>query len=373
MLDADVIVCGGGPAGLAAAIACRMRGLNVLVADCSSPPIEKACGEGLLPEAVIALGRLGFRIDSIPHAPLRGISFLDGGPGPVEGRFHNGPGYGVKRTELHRALCRRAEQIGVQLLWRTYVTEFKQTPHAVQVTTRSGMLRAPWCIGADGLQSQIRRWSGLDCGKPDSTRIGLRRHYSIAPWSDMTEVYWGHSGQVYVTPIAQNELGVALICRDRGASLELALEEFPRLANRLRGASCTGAVRGAVTCNRHLRRVTRNRVALLGDASGSVDAVTGAGLSLAFQQAFAVADAICIDNLTQYECAHRAIRRSASLHSSLLLAIDRFPSLRRIAFASFRRRAGLFDTMLSLHSGATPFSYWGSNGALTLGIQALLG
>ena len=55
----DVFVIGGGPAGLAAAIAARQRGFSVLVADGAEPPIEKACGEGLMPDAVKILDKLG--------------------------------------------------------------------------------------------------------------------------------------------------------------------------------------------------------------------------------------------------------------------------------------------------------------------------
>ena len=55
--ETDVFVIGGGPAGLAAAIAARQQGLRVLVADGAKPPIDKACGEVLMPDAITALGR----------------------------------------------------------------------------------------------------------------------------------------------------------------------------------------------------------------------------------------------------------------------------------------------------------------------------
>ncbi|HEX4537070.1 MAG TPA: FAD-binding protein, partial [Candidatus Acidoferrum sp.] len=60
--NTDVFVIGGGPAGLAAAIAARERGFDVTVADGVEPPIDKACGEGLLPNAVEIVERLGVRI-----------------------------------------------------------------------------------------------------------------------------------------------------------------------------------------------------------------------------------------------------------------------------------------------------------------------
>src|SRR6267378_2491580 len=45
--DTEILVIGGGPAGLAAAIAARKKGFEVTVADGAKPPIDKACGEGL--------------------------------------------------------------------------------------------------------------------------------------------------------------------------------------------------------------------------------------------------------------------------------------------------------------------------------------
>ncbi|HLH33588.1 MAG TPA: hypothetical protein VKX41_02875 [Alloacidobacterium sp.] len=51
----DVLIVGGGPAGLAL----RMQGADVLVVDALRPPIDKACGEGLMPDAHRDLAALG--------------------------------------------------------------------------------------------------------------------------------------------------------------------------------------------------------------------------------------------------------------------------------------------------------------------------
>ena len=72
----DVFVIGGGPAGLAAAIAARQKGLHAIVADGSEPPIDKPCGEGLLPETQAALRDLGISADDLGGYPLRGIRFV---------------------------------------------------------------------------------------------------------------------------------------------------------------------------------------------------------------------------------------------------------------------------------------------------------
>ncbi len=108
----------------------------------------------------------------------------------------------------------------------------------------------------------------------------------------MVEVYWGARGQVYVTPVGPDEIGVALLTRDPHLRLDACLSEFPALDRRLRGAVLTSTERGAITASRQLQRVFRGSTALVGDASGSVDAITGDGLSLAFCQATALADAL---------------------------------------------------------------------------------
>ena len=85
--DADLLVIGGGPVGLAVAIEGRLAGLSVIVVEPRATPVDKACGEGLMPGAVAALARLGVdpeghtaHRDPVPagrahrRPPLRGVA-----------------------------------------------------------------------------------------------------------------------------------------------------------------------------------------------------------------------------------------------------------------------------------------------------------
>ena len=112
----QVIVAGGGPAGLAAAIAARQAGLDVSVFDCARPPIDKACGEGIMPDGLAALQRLGVTIPPELACTFRGIRFLDE-LHSVEATFANGTGYGVRRVVLHDLLADHAAALGVKLHW----------------------------------------------------------------------------------------------------------------------------------------------------------------------------------------------------------------------------------------------------------------
>ena len=64
-MQPDILIVGGGPAGLASAIAAAQKGFRVSVVEPRKPPINKPCGEGLLPEAADSLRRLG--VHPQPH------------------------------------------------------------------------------------------------------------------------------------------------------------------------------------------------------------------------------------------------------------------------------------------------------------------
>ena len=340
----DLFIIGGGPAGLAAAIATRRKGLDVTLADGARPPIDKACGEGLMPDGLAALRSLGVALDSTDAHPFYGLRFVERGVS-VESAFPEGYALGVRRTVLHSRMVKAAAAAGVRMLWGAPVSGIG--PDGVSIAGET--VRARWIAGADGFHSRVRRWAGLAAQPPVNQRFGFRIHYRIAPWSDYMELHWGPACQIYVTPVGPWEVCAALISRDRRLRLDEALAQFPQLAARLAGAPRATAERGAVTANRSLPRVYRGNVALIGDASGSVDAITGEGLCLSFHQAIALAESLASGDLARYQAAHRRLARRPTLMSRLMLTMDRRTQLRRSAFRAMAFEPRIFQTLLSFH------------------------
>jgi flavin-dependent dehydrogenase len=345
-LKTYVLIVGGGPAGLATGIALRQRGLSVVVADLARSPIDKACGEGLMPQTVVELKALGVALGPSQAIPFRGIRFL--GEGRVaEGAFPEAFGLGIRRTTLHRALVERAAQVGVQTFWGTRVKRIDQG----EVSLDSGKVLCHWIIGADGQNSLVRKWAGLDRGRPEETRFGFRQHFRVAPWTDFVEVHWGRNCQIVVTPVNPDEVCLVVTSRTPQLRLKEALTQFPEITRRLEGRPAVTKDLGAISALRIIRKVCRGRFALVGDASGSVDSLTGEGLGLAFQQANALAEALANADLTQYEVAHRRINRPPEMMSRLLLAMEKRAWLRRRALAALAKEPHLFERLLAVHAG----------------------
>ncbi|MEU3450845.1 NAD(P)/FAD-dependent oxidoreductase [Streptomyces thermolilacinus] len=300
----DVLVAGGGPAGLATAIRAALAGMEAVVVEPRPNPVDKACGEGVMPGGVRSLRALG--VEPAGH-PLHGIRYVEG-PHRAQAAFRDGTGLGVRRTVLSAALAARAAELGVRVV-PGRVGEVRQDPDGV----RAAGLRARWLVAADGLHSPVRRALGLDLPGRGPRRYGLRRHYRVPPWSDFVEVHWSREGEAYVTPVAENLVGVAVLTTAR-RPYDAWPGRFPELAARLGGAAGAGDVRGAGPMRQRVRGRVAGRVLLVGDAAGYVDALTGEGVALALASADAAVRCLRAGRPEAYE---RAWRRLSLRHRLL--------------------------------------------------------
>jgi 2-polyprenyl-6-methoxyphenol hydroxylase-like FAD-dependent oxidoreductase len=287
---------------------------------------------------VAAAAELGLQVPASESFPFRGIRFHGEGVA-VAAEFPRGHGRGIRRTTLHRSLVEQADRCGVDLRWNVPVTGLAD-------------ISARWIVGADGIGSRVRAWAGLDRLVRDRRRYGFRLHFRTAPWTDCVEIYWGDGCQVYVTPVAPDEVCVALISRDPKLRVKEALRQFSELLSKLDGVPESSTERGSLTASRKLRRVVRGNVALAGDASGSADAITGEGLCLGFRQALALADALEREDLPSYELAHRRLARRPGFMADFMLSMDRSPRLRSRALPALASHPHLFASLLSMHVGA---------------------
>jgi menaquinone-9 beta-reductase len=317
-----VLIAGGGPIGLAAAIEARLAGFEATVIEPRAGVIDKACGEGLMPGAPPALARLGVHPRGFP---LHGIEYRDGRR-VVTHRFRGPGALGVRRTELHGRLRERAAELGVRTV-EGRVEALVQDGSGVRVDGNGAAgIRADWMIAADGLHSTVAGLAGLDRGAPAARRrYGQRRHYAVAPWTDVIEVHWSPLGEIYVTPTAEDGVGLSLLAR-QGVRFDHALAAAPELAARVAGAAPLSELRGAGPFRQRRRARVAGRVLLVGDASGYIDALTGEGIRIGLAQARVAIAALAAGDPASYERGWRRVTREFRMLTAPLAALAASPT-----------------------------------------------
>lgn len=307
----DLLVAGAGPVGLVTAIHAAEAGLDVAVVEPRGGTIDKACGEGLMPKALDHLSRIGVNPSGVNFYGIRYLS----GSASIDARFTSSPGRGVRRTVLHDALRQRANELNIKFI-DGRVDEIVQNDLSV---TAAGV-QSRFLVGADGLHSSVRFNLGLEMGAKKSRRprYGVRQHFTIAPWSDLVEVYWLPHAEVYVTPVSEHTVGLAILGYT-GLNFDEVISQIPALATKIKLALPASKLRGAGPLRQRATQRVSGRALLVGDAAGYVDALTGEGLQVGFAEAEAAVNSIVSGDISSYDEKWRKITRSYRMRSGGLL------------------------------------------------------
>jgi len=244
---------------------------------------------------------------------------------------------------LHAALAERARQLGAVVVpGRAGAVE----QHGSSVWCAG--IRGRWLLACDGLHSTVRRQVDLSVHRPvPGRRFGVRRHFRVAPWTDLVEVHWGRSVEAYVTPVADDVVGVALL-GPAHHDYDRTLQTFAALCRHLGDAEALGPARGAGPLYQQSRQRTAGRVRLVGDASGYVDALTGEGVRVGLAQAHAAVATLDDDvrrSNAAYEKAWTAATRDYRVLTRGLLAAAASP-LRRGIVPLAASAPGLYGTVV---------------------------
>jgi flavin-dependent dehydrogenase len=224
---------------------------------------------------------------------------------------------------------------------------------SARVHTGSGNVEARVVVAADGLHSALRRAAGLEFPPAQRARFGIRRHFHLPPWSDFVEVHWAAGVEAYVTPVGPESVNVALLFdgTDEGRSFESLFARFPALRERVGSAPAESEARGAGPLLQPVRARATGRLALVGDAAGYVDAITGQGLALAFLSAERLVEALQAEPdvaraLRRYDASLRTEWLRYSVPARGLLALSARPRLRSRGLRLCERHPALFGALV---------------------------
>jgi flavin-dependent dehydrogenase len=365
----EVLVVGGGVAGAAVAIHLARMGHAVLLLDRTTFPRRKACGEGLFPRGVAALHDLGVLGRLQPAAPLRALRFHVGGV-TAEARLGTAarPALGVSRAVLDCALLDAARGAGVQVSLGERAVRLLPRSGVFALETDKRVLTPAFIVAADGLNSGLRRQAGLEPLRT-GRRYGVSAHAELPAAADAAvEVHFGAGFEVYLTPVGERSLNVAVLASGRPAaarprglagSVEPALDAVGVAHDGWRFAE---APAGAGTFPVLPSRLWSRNLALAGDAAGFFDGITGEGISLALASAPECALAVHAFLASQgdpaalalYERRRRALGRNSELFGRLTLLLAGHPALAGRAVRGLARRPEAFSRLVAVSNGEAP-------------------
>jgi flavin-dependent dehydrogenase/tetratricopeptide (TPR) repeat protein len=369
-MTTDVLIAGGGVAGSALAIHLGRAGLKVELFERGEFPREKPCGEGLMPAGVAAFERLGLA-GAVGGVPLSGVRYhfrgaVAAGPFPrVNGAMTTGRAQ--RRAVLDRVVFEAAAATrGVVVHTRSAVQgPIVERGRVTGLVVAGSRRYAPLTVAADGVHSPLRRALGLD-GAPPRRRVGMRAHYRLAagvevdPWVD---ILIGDGHELYVTPLPHGELLVAALAdaQTLGAPAATSFDRWcmaqPLLADRLRGAEPLTPLRGVSPLTARARNGHAPGMVLLGDAAGSLDPITGGGMTHALECAELLARCVprAIDEgdawLTRFEARRRALLADYAVVTRGLLWLARHPGWIGPALSALRACPPLLSHLVGVAGG----------------------
>jgi flavin-dependent dehydrogenase len=290
MLQYDLIVIGGGPAGASAAIMAGRSGARVLLIERGRFPRHKVCGEFVSAESLGLLGELldqrhaGLLADAIriPRARV----FFDGRT--IETSV-DPPAASIARFELDPALWEGAMQAGVETRQQT----------VVQVVTGTGPFRVKTSAGDFDTRAAVNasgRWSNLnpvpaENGRPREKWLGLKGHFAEHSPSVSVDLYFFEGGYCGVQPVDLRDTAskrgrinaCAMVRSDVASTLPEVFVQHPALQERARGwEPLSEPVSTSPLLFRDPQPV-RDHIWQAGDAAGFVDPFVGDGISLALR------------------------------------------------------------------------------------------
>jgi geranylgeranyl reductase family protein len=284
----DVVVIGGGPAGLAAAIASATAGASTLVLEKAEHPRYKTCGGGLIGASAATLASLpgGFETPVLEWVDTASFS-LDG----TREFTRRDPGGAlvamVLRPEFDLALCRAARAAGATVREHATVRAIEETTGGVRVTLAGGeVLAASTVVGADGSAGITARHVGV---RYDQVDLGLELELPVgperqAPWRGRLLIDWGPLPGSYGWVFPKRELlTVGVIAgRGQGERTKQYLRDFvARLG--LSGIPALHDSGHLTRCRSDDSPLRRGRVLVAGDAAGLLEPWTREGISFALR------------------------------------------------------------------------------------------
>ncbi|MEM7261075.1 MAG: NAD(P)/FAD-dependent oxidoreductase [Planctomycetota bacterium] len=326
----DAVIVGAGSAGLMAAWTLGQAGWNTLLVERHRELPRSVCGEYLSPAGVRTVRDAGLSDLLSGWKPVHGMRLVSPAGRVVPCFFpeESPGGLSVDKRRFHEALLEQAVASGVSVEFGATATVAAAPARSEQEWCialgsgdRGSVVRTRLLLAADGRRSSIARSAGLalELGRHARGRIAIRGFVEFEGEPERLGEMHVLIGGAYVgvNPVQRDEVNVSLVCgrdqvRECGGPSQALADHIDR-ATDLRSRVVSGSlreVRGVTPISSRVRSPVAVGLALLGDAGGFVDPLTGEGITVALATGRAAALAV-IDGRRRGDDLQSALQRYA--------------------------------------------------------------
>ena len=294
----DVVIIGGGLAGLTSAIHLSKLGLKIILIEKNEYPKHKVCGEYISNEVLPYFQWLGLDISNLKPSIISKMEFSTAKGKIISGDLPLG-GFGISRYELDHYLYKKAIQNGCQIIHDT-VTDIQFMGEEFSISTANNLeLKSRIAIGAFGKRSNIDQKLNRDFIQKSSPWLAVKAHYSGNFPNDLVGLHNFKGGYCGVSKVENNKINICYLADYETFKQYKNIEEFqskvvcknPHLKAILE--NCKLLFEKPITISQisfEKKKAVENHILMIGDTAGLIHPLCGNGMAIAIHGAKIVSE-----------------------------------------------------------------------------------
>ena len=296
----DVIIIGGGLAGLTTAIHLSKYGLKVTLIERNKYPKHKVCGEYISNEVLPYLEWLGLNIADLKPSVISKMEFSTSTGTTISCDLPLG-GFGISRYVLDNYLYQKAIENGCQIIQDT-VTDIQFIENEFRIFTSNNLeLKSKIAIGAFGKRSNIDQKLNRNFIQKNSPWLAVKAHYSGNFPKDLVGLHNFKGGYCGVSKVENDTINICYLADYETFKLYKNIEEFqskivcgnPHLKSILE--NCKLLFEKPLTISQisfEKKDTVENHILMIGDTAGLIHPLCGNGMAMAIHSAKIVSELV---------------------------------------------------------------------------------
>lgn len=292
--SADVIISGGGIAGLILANALQQDGLNVTLLEAGEYPRHRVCGEFISSEVIPYLQSLNLDIETLSPVRINALELSSTGNRKIKSKLDM-VALGISRYTLDLYLKEQAEKRGVSVLENVEVVRTLSESKLTYVFDRLGReYSAPWFISAHGKRSRLDTYFNRDFLNDNQLYSGIKMHYKGEWPANLVALHNFNGGYAGISAVENGRINVCCLVKTQELKKAGGLQNFQEGAMQKNHALASFFQNHTPVLEQPIaisgirfgkKQPVQDSIPFVGDATGLVAPLFGNGMALAVRTA----------------------------------------------------------------------------------------